>query len=266
MLDQITPVVLTFNEAPNIGRVLERLAWAKDVVVVDSLSTDDTLDIVGRFPNVRVFERVFDSHSDQWRFAIQDTGIETDWVMRLDADYILPPETVDEIAALAPDEATAGYLSRFVYCVHGRRLRATLYPPRPRLFRRSRARIYQDGHTDEVALDGAVRNLAEPILHDDRKPVGHWLASQDRYMALEAGKLADAAMGDLGLPDRLRRRRWVVPLIVLPYCLIGRGLLFDGWAGLHYSFQRAAAELILALHLIDRDLAERAGRVGKDDS
>ncbi|MBT5416121.1 MAG: glycosyltransferase family 2 protein, partial [Rhodospirillaceae bacterium] len=157
MLDQITPVVLTFNEAPNIGRVLERLAWAKDVVVVDSLSTDDTLDIVGRFPNVRVFERVFDSHSDQWRFAIQDTGIETDWVMRLDADYILPPETVDEIAALAPDEATAGYLSRFVYCVHGRRLRATLYPPRPRLFRRSRARIYQDGHTDEVALDGAVR-------------------------------------------------------------------------------------------------------------
>lgn len=263
MLDRITPVVLTYNEAPNIGRVLERLAWAKDVVVVDSLSTDDTLAIAGRFPNVRIFERPFDSHSAQWRFAMEETGIGTDWVMRLDADYVLPRETVDEIAALSPDDATAGYRSRFVYCIHGRPLRATLYPPRPRLFRRSRARIYQDGHTDEVALDGTVRDLKQPIRHDDRKPLRHWLASQDRYMALEAGKIADAGPGELGQADRLRRRCWIMPLMVLPYCLIWRGLLLDGWPGLHYGFQRAAAELILALHLIDRRLA---GLTGRDDA
>ena len=61
MLDQITPVILTYNEAANIGRTLERLAWAREVVVVDSLSTDDTVAIAGRFPNTRVVQRPFDT-------------------------------------------------------------------------------------------------------------------------------------------------------------------------------------------------------------
>ena len=60
MLDQITPVILTFNEAPNIGRTLSMLKWAKDIVIVDSISTDDTRDIARTYPNVRVFERLFD--------------------------------------------------------------------------------------------------------------------------------------------------------------------------------------------------------------
>ena len=85
----ITPAVLTFNEASNIGRMLERLAWAKDVVVVDSGSSDETVAIAKRFPNVRVFVRPFDTHWNQWTFAQKETGIRTEWMMRLDADYIL---------------------------------------------------------------------------------------------------------------------------------------------------------------------------------
>ena len=65
MLAQITPVVLTYNEAANIGRTLERLAWAREVVVVDSHSTDDTISIARRFPNVRVVQRPFVDH--RWR-------------------------------------------------------------------------------------------------------------------------------------------------------------------------------------------------------
>lgn len=49
MLPDITPLILTFNEAPNIGRVLERLTWAKRIVVLDSFSTEETLDIVKSF-------------------------------------------------------------------------------------------------------------------------------------------------------------------------------------------------------------------------
>ena len=57
MLDHITPVLLTYNEEQNIGRTLSRLKWAKDVVVVDSGSTDRTLTIIAAYPNVRVFKR-----------------------------------------------------------------------------------------------------------------------------------------------------------------------------------------------------------------
>ena len=66
MLDQITPVLLTYNEEENIGRTLPRLRWAKDIVVVDSGSTDGTLNILTAFPNLRVFKRRFGAHAKQW--------------------------------------------------------------------------------------------------------------------------------------------------------------------------------------------------------
>ncbi len=69
--DRVTPVILTFNEERNIGRTLARLGWAREIVLVDSLSTDATLSIAAGHPNVRTFERRFDSHGDQWTFALR---------------------------------------------------------------------------------------------------------------------------------------------------------------------------------------------------
>src|SRR4029079_8546941 len=97
MLGIITPLILTYNEAPNIGRTLERLSWARDIVVVDSFSDDETLDIARSFSNVRVYQRRFDGHEQQWNFGLQETGIETDWVLALDADYVLTDELVNEL-------------------------------------------------------------------------------------------------------------------------------------------------------------------------
>ena len=86
MLDQITPLILTYNEAPNIVRSLGALSWAKDIVVVDSFSDDDTITIAKSVPAVRVFQRAFDSHRNQWEFGLKETGISTPWVLALDAD------------------------------------------------------------------------------------------------------------------------------------------------------------------------------------
>lgn len=141
MLADITPVVLTYSEAANIGRSVERLTWAKEVVIVDSNSTDDTLAIANRFPNVRTVQRRFDTHAQQWRFAIEQTGITGGWVLRLDADYMVEPALRDEIAALTPAEETAAYEIVFTYCIDSRPLRASLYPALPVLFRRGRGRF-----------------------------------------------------------------------------------------------------------------------------
>src|SRR5258708_7588126 len=81
MLDQITPLILTHNEAPNIGRTLAELSWASDIVVVDSFSDDETLEIVSRFPQVRVYQRQFDSHENQWNFGLRETGIDSEWLL-----------------------------------------------------------------------------------------------------------------------------------------------------------------------------------------
>ncbi len=260
MLADITPVILTYNEAANIGRSLERLGWAREVVVVDSGSTDDTLAIVQRFANARVVHRPFDNHAAQWRFAVNETGITTGWVLRLDADYMLEPALRDEIAALAPASETAGYRIGFTYCIAGRPLRASLYPAQPALFRRTKGSFVTDGHTERLKVDGPVVPLSHRLLHDDRKSLERWLQSQSRYQAIEAEKLMSRPWAELSWADRLRCTRVLGPIAVAAHCLFVKGLVFDGTAGLHYTAQRVTADLILSMHLLQRDLDKVLGK------
>jgi len=90
MLKQITPIILTFNEAPNIKRTLAALSWAERVLVIDSFSTDDTLEICASFDNVSVLQNHFENFAQQCNFALQQ-DIHTEWVLSMDADYIVTP-------------------------------------------------------------------------------------------------------------------------------------------------------------------------------
>ena len=249
MLDQITPLILTYNEAPNIARTLESVRWAKDIVLVDSFSDDNTVEIAKSFPQVRVFQRAFDSHRNQWQFGLKETEIATQWVLALDADYILSRELITELESLQPDSSIAGYRASFVYCINGKKLQSGIYPPVTVLYRGEAASYVQDGHTQRVALEGPVENLRAPIFHDDRKSLKTWFSSQARYTELEAQKLRSADRAELNLPDRLRRWRIVMPPAMFVYCLIVRRGILDGRAGFYYAFQRAMAELMLSQRL-----------------
>jgi glycosyltransferase involved in cell wall biosynthesis len=257
MLEQITPLLLTYDEAPNIARTLAALSWARQVVVVDSGSTDGTCDILARYPSVRVVRRDFDTHEKQWNFGVQDAGITTDWVLALDADYVLSPELVNELAALTPSADVAAYRTRFRYCVNGTRLRGSLYPAKVTLFRRGTGRYEQDGHTQVFVCTGSEVTLKGYIDHDDRKPLARWVASQNRYMALEAAKLTTRSRRDLAAADRLRRLIVFAPPVMFIYCAFVRRNVLDGTAGLYYALQRTFAELLLSLHLLERALTRK---------
>ena len=250
MLDHITPLILTFNEAPNIGRVLDRLAWAKRIVVVDSYSNDATEAIAGRHPKVVFCRRRFDSHANQWNFGLRETAIDTEWVLALDADYVLPDALVEELRTLDPPQDIAGYSTKFRYCIDGVPLRGTVYTPVTVLFRREQAAYVQRGHTQRVQVSGTVAMLRSPIHHDDRKPLERWFASQLKYMQLEAAALLGTPMGKLDIPDKVRRLVLVAPLAMFVYCLVVKLAILDGRRGLLYSGQRAVAESILSLFLI----------------
>jgi hypothetical protein len=170
-------------------------------------------------------------------------------VLALDADYLLSDELVAELRELRPKAETAGYRANFVYCIKGKRLRSGIYPPVTILYRREAATYVQDGHTQRIALDGAIEDLRAPVFHDDRKSLKRWFNSQSKYTELEAQKLRAADPAELALPDRLRRWRIIVPPVMLIYCLIVRGGILDGWAGFYYAFQRAMAEAMLSHRL-----------------
>ena len=253
-LDKVGVLILTFNEAPNIGRTLDALAAFPEVTVLDSGSTDDTLAIAGRYPNVRVCHRPFENHSAQWNYGLAACGLQREWVLALDADYVLPAILVEEIAALKPPADVAGYRTAFTYWILGKPLTRSLYPPVTTLYRRTGAHYEQDGHTQRVKLGGAVLSLEGRIAHDDRKPLAHWLAAQDRYARLECDLLLGKQWSALTWRDRLRRLKFITPWLVPLYCLTaGRGLL-DGRAGLYYALQRGVAEAVLSLKLLERQM------------
>ncbi len=251
-LNQVDVLILTFNEASNIGRTLDALTAFPEVVILDSGSTDDTLDIAGRYPNVRVCYRRFDNHSTQWNHGLSSCGLKREWVLALDSDYVVPASLVSEIAAFAPSSDVIGYSTSFTFWILGKPLSRSLYPPVTTLFRRAGARYLQDGHTQRVQLRGQVLDVCGRIAHDDRKPLAHWLAAQDRYARLECDLLLSKPWSALSWRDRLRRTKFITPWLVPLYCLtLGRGLL-DGRAGWYYALQRGVAEAVLSLKLLER--------------
>ncbi|NEQ83716.1 MAG: glycosyltransferase family 2 protein, partial [Moorea sp. SIO2I5] len=118
MLEEITPLILTYNEAPNIQRTLQQLTWANTIVVIDSYSTDETLEILDSIPQVQVFQRKFDSFAGQCNYGLGK--IPSEWVLSLDADYVLTDELISEIQTLPRSPDVNSYSVRFKYCIFGK--------------------------------------------------------------------------------------------------------------------------------------------------
>jgi glycosyltransferase involved in cell wall biosynthesis len=250
MLDQITPLILTRDEEANIGRTLAQLAWAREVVIVDSLSSDATVDIARRFSNVRVIPRAFDSHDRQWRFGVDQ--VTTQWVLTLDADYFVSERFAGELTSLDPPPDLAGYEAAFVYAIDGHPLRSALYPPRAVLLRRGAFDIWQDGHTQRVRVRGRVERLRTPLIHDDRKDLRRFVQRQRKYMRQEAAKLRATPWRSLPMQGRIRKLRVIAPFATLFYTLIAKRAVLDGPAGWRYAFERFLAEGMLSAELFRR--------------
>jgi glycosyltransferase involved in cell wall biosynthesis len=255
LLDQITPLIITYDEAPNIGRTLSKLSWAQKIVVIDSGSTDGTLEILRSNPQVEVIHHLFTDAASQCNLGLAQVA--SPWVLSLDADYELSDELIRELVSLTPLDSVDGYRARFVYRIYGRPLSGSLYPPRTVLYRKEKASYQQEGHTQRVVLEGQISRLNGVIYHDDRKPLARWMTSQQRYARDEAEYLLDAPLGALRRTDRIRLMGWPAPIGVLFYTLIAKGCLFNGWPGWYYALQRTTAELLIALEIIDRR-AQRA--------
>jgi glycosyltransferase involved in cell wall biosynthesis len=258
MLETITPIILTYNEAPNIERTLKQLTWAKQIVIIDSYSNDKTLDILGKYPQIKLFQRKFDNHTSQWNYGLEK--VKSEWVLSLDADYIVTDELIAEIQNLSLNSAFDGYFVQFKYCIFGKPLRGTLLPPRQVLFRKYQAIYIDDGHTQLLEVKGQSSKLSAYIYHDDRKSLSRWLWAQDRYMVIEAQKLLETPNSELSLGDRIRKQKILAPIVILIYCLILKGGIIDGWRGFYYAFQRVLAEILLSIHLIEAENIHYEGK------
>jgi glycosyltransferase involved in cell wall biosynthesis len=249
MLAEVTPLIITYNEAPNIDRTLQQLKWAKEIIIIDSFSTDKTLDITSSYSQVKVIQHPFESFASQCNFGL--SKVKTDWVLSLDADYILSQELIDEIASLSDTFEIDAYSVYFKYCVYGKSLRSTVYPDRKVLYKKNKAIYESDGHAHRVKIDGTIRSLSHCIYHDDRKPVIRWFNAEIKYAELEMKKLLNLPLEELSFVDRIRLKKIIAPFLMPIYCLIYKGGILDGWHGIYYASQRMLAELLLSIKLIE---------------
>lgn len=246
----ITPLILTYNESPNIARTLERLGWAHRVLVIDSGSTDETLDVLSKFQNVEIIHRPFDSFAEQCNFGLQQ--INSEWVLSMDADYVLDDELMAFFKTFDPQQhVESGFETRFKYAIFGKPLLGTLLPNRKVLYRRSLARYINDGHSHQVQIEGKIGILPGYIHHDDRKSLSRWLWAQDRYAKLELEKFGSALGSPSRFNDWVRKQIILAPFLVFFYCLFVKGGILDGRRGWYYAFQRMLAELLLSLYLLE---------------
>lgn len=252
--NHLTGLILTFNEEDNIARVLDKLTWLEKIIIIDSFSTDKTVEIINQYQNVEIHNRVFDSFAQQCNYGL--SLIRSKWVLSLDADYVLTEEFINETINYISriNQTQVAYFANFEFLIYGKKLRSNNTTPRAVLFLLGSGIYFNDGHAHRLKITGDVGNYKGKILHDDRKSLSRWLKNQDGYSIKECAKLLDHYNPDnKSLLNLIRKTKIFAPFFVFFYCLFFKGLIFSGWAGWYYTLQRTMVEMLFSLRLIEKE-------------
>lgn len=256
----IAVIILTYNEEANIGQALDSVAgWASDIHILDSLSTDRTLEIASQY-GCHIAQNRFENYAKQRNHALEHLPIRSEWVLFLDADEWLPDSLKQEITALIatnPQE-NGFYVNRRLIWM-GRWIRHGYYPSWIlRLFRRGKARCEDRAVNEHLIVEGEKGRLRNDFMHEDRKGVTDWIAKHNGYATREALEIFNTreAPNYQEIDARLfgtqsERRRWLrlkvwnrLPPLIRPffyffYRYVLQGGFLDGRAALVYHFLHA---------------------------
>jgi glycosyltransferase involved in cell wall biosynthesis len=246
----VSVCVLTMNEEKRLPHCLASLAFCDDIIVVDSFSTDRTIEIARKHTS-RILQRPWSGFARQRAFAIAQAG--HDWVLIVDADERVTPELEQAIrAAIAAPDPPGGYLIPRRTFYLGRWIRHGDWVPDMvlRLFDRRRARVAGSDPHDRIEVTGRVGRLSGRIEHHTFHDLSHHLATTDAYSRVAAGEMRSAG----------RRFRWW-NLVIRPTFRFVKGYFLklgflDGIPGLavavgtsHYVFMK-----YLKLYELERGL------------
>ena len=201
--------MITLNEAHNMEAVLDNLrGWAREVFVVDSFSTDDTVSLALR-GGARVVQRRFRDFGDQWNFALRELPLTAPWTMKLDPDERLTDRLKASIVeCIAAGRADGLVIVRRLFFM---RTRLPATHAETRVWRTGRCRFTDRAVNETTVVSGPVVHTVGELHHLDSPDLEHWLDKQNRYTTAEAAVLHRGAQAVEPRPfgDRLERREWV---------------------------------------------------------
>ena len=250
-MPKLSVTIIALNEAAQVGTAIDSAAWADEIVLVDSGSTDGTCDIA-RDKGATVLTREWSGWIDQKNFAAERAS--HDWIFSLDADERIPPPLASEVRHLMTAEPSmrAYRVPRVTYHL-GRWIRTTDFYPdfQTRLYNR-RAGTWRGKYVHEsVSVDGPVGRLTNELEHYSFRDLNDQLDRINLYTTLAARQMHEAG-----------RRAGMLDLLVHPPAaflrnyLLRRGIL-DGTAGLTISGMQAYSVFLKFAKLWELQRGER---------
>lgn len=206
----VAVIMISLNEAHNMEAVLENISgWAQEVFLVDSCSSDDTVDIALKY-GVHVVQRRFKGFGDQWNFSLRELPIKAPWTMKIDPDERISEKLKCEILDLTETVALDAYRVPIRLYFMNEKLPSIL-----RLTRiwKTGSVIFSDVKANEHAIfKGDVGDLNGEIIHIDSPSLDHWVIKQNRYTTTEA--ISQFKNDALAVPPKLfgnalERRMWI---------------------------------------------------------
>ncbi|HLD16138.1 MAG TPA: glycosyltransferase family 2 protein [Coxiellaceae bacterium] len=183
----LSVILICYNEAKRIERCLDSVKWAKEIIILDSGSTDNTVQLCKAYT-----EHV--SVTDDWPgYGLQKARALAkathEWVLSIDADEVVTPELKNEIEQAIKNTSCSGYKLRRPLLFYGKLIRyADGASHTLRLFQRTKGHISSDIVHETIQVDGPVRSLKSPLLHYSFDDISDLLAKMNRYSSLSAQK------------------------------------------------------------------------------
>lgn len=187
-MNKLSVIVITYNEEANIRDCLKSVSWADEIVVVDSMSTDKTVEICGEF-NAIVIQRPFEGYGRMRNIALAQCF--HDWVLALDADERVSDELRRSILKVMKGAEADAYLIARRSHFLGRRIRYCGWYPdeRPVLFNRSKMKYSEQLVHESVEVAGTIGRLNGDILHYPFRDLRQYFRKMDRYSSLRAEEM-----------------------------------------------------------------------------
>lgn len=206
----VSVVMISLNEAHNMEAVLENLkGWAQEVFLVDSCSTDATVEIALRY-GVHVVQRRFKGFGDQWNFALEELPIAAPYTMKLDPDERLTEELKASLMELTNNENAQGIVVNRRLWFMGKIL--PVNQEILRLWRTGSCKFTDVAVNEHPQIEGETVLASGFLEHHDSPDLDHWVVKQNRYTTAEAVsqvKQNPLAVEPALFGNALQRRMWL---------------------------------------------------------
>ena len=249
MKKNISAVIITKNEEERIRPCLESIKWADEIIIVDSFSTDKTIDICRGYTD-KISQREMRGFGEQKQFAIEKaTSV---WILSIDADEIVTEELRDEIKGMLKEETEYNGFKIFRKNIYlGRPMRyCGWYVPILRLFKRGKGRFNAKKVHEEIIVDGNVGLLKGEILHNTYKNISHHLEKIDSFTTYDVDELTKK--GVILKPSNCLWYLVFKPMVRFLQKFILQKGIFEGTHGLILSINAAMVVFINYAKLWER--------------